>query len=177
MSWRLDQLTLGVKVCSQHVNWTQPNWPATSRPSYTKRSLVARVSITTSLAAAKLERLLLAQFMCCERGFTTLSFGHRASRCWVPAGCFLQHCKTVSCVYCELTSVEHCGALAARRCNADHVLLLLLLLMLRWRANDVLMTAKASPRRQARRRRRRLTTGVVVDAMSSTSGAALAHLK
>jgi len=56
---------------------------AWSKGLFTTRELnsTARVSITTSLAAAKLERLLLAQFMCCERGFTTLSFGHRASRC------------------------------------------------------------------------------------------------
>jgi len=38
------------------------NWPATSRPSYTMFSLVAHVSVTAWLAAAKLGRLVLSQF-------------------------------------------------------------------------------------------------------------------
>ena len=42
------------------------NWPATRRPSYTTRSLVTRVSVTTWLAAAKLGRLVLSQFVRCE---------------------------------------------------------------------------------------------------------------
>ena len=42
------------------------NWPATSRPSYTTRSLVTRVSVTNWLAAAKLGRLVLSQFVRCE---------------------------------------------------------------------------------------------------------------
>ena len=46
-----------LRACSQHMNWT-----ATSRPSYTTRSLATRVSVTTWLAATKLERLVLSQF-------------------------------------------------------------------------------------------------------------------
>jgi len=42
---------------------TEVNWPVTSRPSYTTRSLVTRV--TTWSAAAKLGRLVLSQFMPC----------------------------------------------------------------------------------------------------------------
>jgi len=43
------------------------NWPAASRPSYTaRRLLVTRVSVTTWLAAAKLGRLVLSQFVRCE---------------------------------------------------------------------------------------------------------------
>jgi len=37
------------------------NWPATSRPSYTTRSLVARVGVKTWLAAAKLGRSVLSE--------------------------------------------------------------------------------------------------------------------
>jgi len=56
-----------VNVCSQHMNWTELNRPATSRPSYTTRSLVTRVSATTWLAAANLWRLVLSQFVRCEQ--------------------------------------------------------------------------------------------------------------
>ena len=50
-----------IQVCSQLQNtW---NWPATSRPSYTTRSLVARNSVTTWLAAAKLGLLVPSQLV------------------------------------------------------------------------------------------------------------------
>jgi len=49
-----------------HSAWTELNWPATSRPSYTTRSLVALISVTIWLAAAKLGRLVLSQFVRCE---------------------------------------------------------------------------------------------------------------
>ena len=62
------------------------NWPATSRPSYTTRALVTRVSVATWLAAAKLGRSVLGYFsahafqrgcshrspvqiVCCEQAF------------------------------------------------------------------------------------------------------------
>jgi len=45
------------------------NWPATSRPSYTTRSLVTRVDATTRLATAKLGRLVLSQFVRCKQTF------------------------------------------------------------------------------------------------------------
>ena len=48
-----------------HSARTELKWPATSRPSYTTRWLVTRVSVTTGLAAAKLGRLVLSQFVCC----------------------------------------------------------------------------------------------------------------
>ena len=51
-----------VKTASQHTNWTDLNWPATSRLSYMTHSLVMRVSVTTGLAAAKIGRLVLSQF-------------------------------------------------------------------------------------------------------------------
>jgi len=44
----------------------EPNRTATGRHSYTTRSLVTRVSVTTWLAAAKLGRLVLSQFVRCE---------------------------------------------------------------------------------------------------------------
>jgi len=47
------------------MNWTDLQ-AATSRPSYTTRSLVTRVSVTTWLAAAKLGRLVFSQFVRCE---------------------------------------------------------------------------------------------------------------
>jgi len=48
-----------------HSTWTELNWPATSRPSYTTCSLVMRVTVnvTTWLAAVKLGRLVLGQFV------------------------------------------------------------------------------------------------------------------
>jgi len=47
---------------SSCTNWNELNWPVTSQPSYTTRSLVTRVSVSTRLAAAKLGRLVLSQF-------------------------------------------------------------------------------------------------------------------
>ena len=51
-----------LKAYSQHMKIYDLNWPATSRPSYTMFSLVAHVSVTAWLAAAKLGRLVLSQF-------------------------------------------------------------------------------------------------------------------
>jgi len=48
-----------------HSRWTKLDWSDLqpwSRPSYTARSLVTRVSVTTWLATAKLGRLVLSQF-------------------------------------------------------------------------------------------------------------------
>jgi len=44
---------------AHEVNQSDLNCPATSRPNYTTRSLVTRVSVTTWLTAAKLEQLVL----------------------------------------------------------------------------------------------------------------------
>ena len=46
-----------------HSTRNELNWPAASQPSCTTRSLVTRVSLTTGLAAAKLGRLVLSQFV------------------------------------------------------------------------------------------------------------------
>jgi len=51
--WRL-------KVCSKHMNWTE------LACNKSTRWLVTRVSVTTWLAAAKLGRLVLSQFMRCD---------------------------------------------------------------------------------------------------------------
>jgi len=56
----------GLRDMIWHTNWTEPRWSATSRPSYTTRSLVTCVNVTTWLAAAKLGRLVLSQFVCCK---------------------------------------------------------------------------------------------------------------
>ena len=48
-----------IKACSWHMNFTELNWHATSRPSYSTRSLVTRVSVTTWLAAEKLGQWVL----------------------------------------------------------------------------------------------------------------------
>jgi len=50
-----------------HSTQTDPTWP-----SYTTRSSVTRVSVATWLFAAKLGRLVLGQFECCEH--TRLKF-------------------------------------------------------------------------------------------------------
>ena len=50
-----------------HSTPTELNWPATSRLGYTTPSLVVRFGVTTWLAAAKLGRLVLSQFVRCER--------------------------------------------------------------------------------------------------------------
>jgi len=62
-----DYLAPHVYLMLLHSTWTELNWTATSRPSYTTRSLVTRVSVTTWLAAAKLGRLVLRQFVLCNR--------------------------------------------------------------------------------------------------------------
>ena len=79
-----------VPLTSVHSTWTELNWSATTRPSYTTRSLFARVSVTTWLAAAaKLGRLVLSQFARLNTpdmelghwvngsSFTSVSPGHR----------------------------------------------------------------------------------------------------
>jgi len=49
--------TLRTSACSQHVNGTELNWPATRRPGHVMTRLsVTRVSVTTWLAEAKLGR-------------------------------------------------------------------------------------------------------------------------
>jgi len=78
---------------TRELSWTELNWPATSQPSYTTRSLVMCVSITAWLAAAKLGRLVFNQFMCYDMSTPTkkhvfrtpvnkLQFGSVQFACW-----------------------------------------------------------------------------------------------
>ena len=53
-------LTFRVKVCSQHMNWTELQ--QVDRTSHKTRSFVTRVSVTTWLAATKLGTLVLCSF-------------------------------------------------------------------------------------------------------------------
>ena len=48
---------------ARELNWTELNWPATSRPSYTTRAFVSCIRITSWLAAGL---LVLSQFMRCK---------------------------------------------------------------------------------------------------------------
>jgi len=89
---------------TRELSWTELNWPATSQPSYTTRSLVMCVSITAWLAAAKLGRLVFNQFVCYDMSTPTekhvfrtpvnkLQFGSVQFACWeIHAGGMAHHC-------------------------------------------------------------------------------------
>ena len=62
-----------LKVCSQHVNETDLNWPATRRPSYTTRSLVTLVSVSETRTVGA-QSVLNTLFQCAVHAVSELEF-------------------------------------------------------------------------------------------------------
>ena len=58
-----EKYSIWKKRCQCLFTAHELNWSATTRPIYTTRSLVAHVSVTAWLPAAKLGRLVLGQFV------------------------------------------------------------------------------------------------------------------
>jgi len=54
-------------MINREMFWKSGPWSAASQPSYTKRSLMTRVSVTTWLVVAKLGRLALGYFLTSHR--------------------------------------------------------------------------------------------------------------
>ena len=78
-------LFANLQICSEHKNVTELNWtdlqqadPVTR--SVTAGSLVTPVSVTIWLAASKLGRLVLSQFVCCEHSHWTACVQNCSSR-------------------------------------------------------------------------------------------------
>ena len=71
-----NYFSIQLNACSQHMNWSsEMNWP-----SYMTRSLVTRVSVMTKLAAAKLGRSVLSQFVRCEHSHWKVCVQNSSSR-------------------------------------------------------------------------------------------------
>jgi len=88
-------LEMCVKACSQHMNWS-----ATSRPSYTARSLATRVSVTIWLAVATPGRLVLSQFVRCEH-----SHWNTRVQSWISVQ--LSSVEFTSVLCCERTLIKN----------------------------------------------------------------------